>query len=215
MKELCTALAAVKKKIGCTIHVDAQGQYGSYASLEQVLKLVEPACQELGLLVLQYTRVISGGFGLVTEIYSINNEQAKFTCEYLLTPDGPGPQKMGAAITYARRFALMTMFGLVSEGDPDSAAPQVRQHAPTPRTSVRSGETANKLIPMFKKYEGKRYGQCSIDELKKSMMWLHSEAKKTNSPLSSRAEEFCADVVALELELMSEEGPAFADSVPF
>jgi hypothetical protein len=53
------------------------------------------------------------------------------------------PQRMGAALTYARRYALFTLVGIAGEDDLD--APDLC--APPPTTAARTGTGSGKLLP--------------------------------------------------------------------
>lgn len=198
MKEFYQAMAAAKKELGPTIHVDAKGQYGSYASLEQVLKIIEPVAQAHGLLILQYPDAPDKHPALVTRIVHIETEQW-IQGTQLLVSDKPGPQGLGAAETYARRRGLMDFFGLATEDDVDAAKPATTANRMQP-LGPHKGPLTSKLIPLFKKYAGKTYGEVPLAEHLNSADWLRSEAKKKGEALSGKASEYCTDVMALQLD---------------
>src|SRR5258706_15710219 len=58
--------------------------------------------------------------------------------------DTSAPRRMGAALTYARRYALFTMVGIAGEDDLD--APDVINDQPSGDKAVDSGRAANASV---------------------------------------------------------------------
>src|SRR6202030_1431857 len=64
--------------------------------------------------------------------------------------DTASPHRMGAALTYARRYALFTLVGIAGEDDidsPDLTAPrpgglETQKHEPNPKSHLNGGRSA-------------------------------------------------------------------------
>jgi hypothetical protein len=138
---LAAALAALQAQIP-VIPKDATAQYGSYADLAAIHKVIKPllaahgfawSCcphlRESGAFVLAYTLTHAPTGETVTGSYPL--------------PVTGTPQVIGSAITYARRYALQSVLDLTTDDDDGQAAQNDAGawHAPAnPRTrkAVRS-----------------------------------------------------------------------------
>jgi len=132
---LITALIAAQSEIG-TITKDKTakaGAYGyTYADLPAVLEAVQPALHGNGLCITQTVQPAGGNDAphLVTNLYHTSGE--KLTGFYpLIIPSMDDPQKLGGAVTYARRYSILAMLNLATEDDDG-------QHARTPSTPTRT-----------------------------------------------------------------------------
>lgn len=126
-KNLAEALAAFQAKLpqvakGETAVVPTKtgGSYKySYADLADVSKVVLPLLGPLGLSWVTRPTLTEGGkFVLAYELLHASGESR--TGEYPLQLGTP--QEMGSAITYARRYALLSVTGVAPEQDDDDGA---------------------------------------------------------------------------------------------
>jgi len=106
---------------------DANNPYfnSGYLTLEKLMDKVLPIFQRHELLLIQYPSFGGGAGGeigsLITEIF--DGDKKIFGCEMLLATKSQDPQAQGSAITYARRYALMAILGIVpAETDDDGNA---------------------------------------------------------------------------------------------
>ncbi len=90
----------------------------TYASLASVLAAIQPATQ-FGLSHTVTFGSTEQGTLLVTTLHHVGG--ASISSE-LLVPMGADWQKNGSAMTYARRYALMALYGLAPEDDDGNAA---------------------------------------------------------------------------------------------
>lgn len=137
MKNLVAALikarAAFKpiKKDRVNPHYKSQ-----YATMDSVLGAVEDALGANGLTIIQTTAIEDGHPVLLTHLCHESGESINGT--YLL-PDNADPQKMGSAITYARRYALCAILSVTADEDDDGNAAskdsQGRSQSATPKTN--------------------------------------------------------------------------------
>lgn len=98
------------------------GKYSySYASLPSIWVALKPLLKQEGLTVIQTPTGNNGqtmGDYLTTTIYHTSGEWVQDSMRLILTRDDP--QAVGAAITYARRYMLTAMFGIVTDDDNDA-----------------------------------------------------------------------------------------------
>lgn len=94
-----------------------------YMPLDVVLGQVVPLLNNNGFILVQAPSFFSAGTGIAygtlkTQfIYVPTNESVEH--EMLLAPGRDDPQGQGAAITYAKRYAIMSILGLTSDEDDD------------------------------------------------------------------------------------------------
>lgn len=99
------------------------GKYNfKYADLGDVLEAVLPVLSRHGLSVMQPTKIQDGAIILVTRI---SHGEESIESEYPVCSLNGNHQQMGAAMTYARRYALTSMIGIaaVDDTDGEGAAP--------------------------------------------------------------------------------------------
>lgn len=127
MKELLTALAKAKREFDPILKDRTNDFFNAkYATLGAVLKAVGPALDDNGLTVVQTTAWHDIGDSklasvLYTTLFHIESGES-LKSSWALVPVKNDPQGMGSALTYGRRYALMTMFGLNAEDDDGNAA---------------------------------------------------------------------------------------------
>lgn len=116
--KLLTALLEAKKAMGPVVKGRRNDHFKTkYADLDAVLDAVEPALHQNGCLLLQPTKVTQDGkHRLVTFIVHAESGQA-VSSEWELHPVKSDPQGEGSALTYARRYALLSLVGLAPEDD--------------------------------------------------------------------------------------------------
>lgn len=96
---------------------DSKAYNYRYEQLDQVLGIVQPALMAHGLFVMQGMECSEGGYELRTYICDAEGDALRIPMDsrpVKLTGDS---QKDGSAETYARRYALKTVFGLCGEDD--------------------------------------------------------------------------------------------------
>ena len=146
-----SALAAARKDFP-TITKDREvnaGRYTyKYADLGTILEAVTPALREHGIEIFQSINDDK----LVTRIQLLEGE-SDYLFSTVSLPSGVDSQQLGSAVTYARRYAIVTALGLVTEDDDDGAATTERgRPAATPRTA--SPESAQVPAPDIPVPEG-------------------------------------------------------------
>ncbi len=88
-----------------------------YASLDSILEAVtEPLCNA-GILLVQPTTIRDGATILITRL--IHAESGESIESELIIPPQSDPQKLGAAMTYYRRFSLCAILAIAADDDDD------------------------------------------------------------------------------------------------
>jgi len=113
--ELMKALACFRGKVG-KVKKDANNPFfkSSYASLPHILEAIERPLDECGL---SFTQ-LPDGHGLTTVIcHTESGQYMESTFE--MVPQKNDPQGWGSAITYNRRYSLVSVLGLNVDEDDD------------------------------------------------------------------------------------------------
>lgn len=112
---------SVVKKTGRNPFFKKMGKDAPYATLNDVLAAVKPVLKKHGLFLTQSVGKDTYGHFVQTEIYHPDVDQAILQSSvYLESTDNM--QKIGAAITYARRYGLVSLLGIEDEDDDGNAA---------------------------------------------------------------------------------------------
>lgn len=106
-----------------------------YASLDAILEVVTPILNTNGLFITQYPMNDGDRVGVHTVIFYKDGEAIQ--CKFTMNLAKNDPQGAGSAITYARRYALVSMLGLNVEDDDDANHASAPVNTPTlPNQSV-------------------------------------------------------------------------------
>jgi ERF superfamily len=124
---LAEALALLQAELP-PIAKASTAQYGKYADLADVTKQIMPKLGALGLSFTARPTLTDHGFVLAYELRHVSDE-AGIGGEYPLPGVEKGPQALGSAITYARRYCLCAVTGVAPDADDDDAAAAEQQAA--------------------------------------------------------------------------------------
>ncbi len=172
-KAICTAqrgLKPVKKEVNNPFFNK------KYADLAAVWEALKPF-HENGIAITQ-SPVACGRAGhicLETQLTHESGEWMRSTLELPLTKNDP--QGAGSALTYARRYALGCMTGVVTEEDDDGNAASGNQHQPA-QTYTKSKQASAKKIAELRKPEA----QGAVDAGKEVIAPFH---KAVSTPQDS------------------------------
>lgn len=128
-----------------TVRTRTGGEYKfSYAPLDTIMEKIRPTLKANGLAFLQ---CLNGEFLTTTLLHSSGEWMESDPMPVKVVE--PGSQAMGSAITYARRYALTALLGLVTEDDDDgnTADGNAVDDASTHATVPAKRETAEKKCP--------------------------------------------------------------------
>lgn len=123
MKEIYTALVKAQSQIKHAVKDSTNPHYRSkYADLESVWDAVRDALHKNGLAVLQLTDIdASGAPVLLTRVIHTSGEHIEGRYP-LVCKDMTDAQKLGSSTSYARRYALSAMLGVIQSDDDGNAA---------------------------------------------------------------------------------------------
>ena len=150
MSELAAALVAalgsmseLRKDKKANVPTKSGGSYSySYTDIASVLGYVRPILAEHGIAVMQ-PATCDGQHVSVSTVFLHRSGETK-ELPPLSMPCGRTPQEVGSAITYARRYSLLSALGLATEDDDGEAASKATKapaKAPNPSQRQPSGGT--------------------------------------------------------------------------
>ena len=119
-------------------NLDGKANYGTYPTLGGCLTAAKAALSGHNLAVMQL--VCPGEDGqpdrLVTRIIHTSGQSLEDGGVPLYCADKNNPQKLGSAITYARRYGLLAMMGVVGDDDDDGNAATPPEQRPRSKTAA-------------------------------------------------------------------------------
>lgn len=206
MSDLAKALHAFQQDAP-PIHLDATNPHfgNKFASLGGVVAAVRPILNKHGLIYSQLTTNIDGAPALMTTlIHAESGDAIQGTTPLILSREDM--QGYGSALTYARRYALLAILGLVGDADDDANAASSSAGASEPSgAGPQAAETPADVLVSFGKHKGKK-----VSEVPSSYWewWLGQDGRKDE-----------ALKAAVELHLGLTAQPVGAnddlDSIPF
>lgn len=145
IKELSKALVEFHKKVGKVIK-DAKGYNYRYATLSNILDVIQDPLNECGLSVIQLPQ---GDHELVTILTHISGEFISNTSR--MVPKEDNPQQRGSCITYQRRYSLGAVLCInIDEDDDGAAASGIKNpQKPQPQQPVKKILTVEALSDKF------------------------------------------------------------------
>jgi len=130
-KEIIKALLKAQKEFPTVKKEDTNPFFkSSYAGLPSVLEVVLPILNKYELLVSQSPITEGDRIGVETTIYHSSGES--ITSKFTVNLAKNDPQGAGSAITYARRYALISILGLNVDDDDDG---NVASNKPTAKVA--------------------------------------------------------------------------------
>jgi hypothetical protein len=143
MSELIKALVAARKEIGAAVKDKMNPHFKSkYADLGAVIDAVKGPLEKHDLTFVQDIEADR----VLTVLYHANGESLRLA-PFPIIAAKPDAQGHGSALTYARRYSLMTALGVPAEDDDGNAATKPAADKPafvSPVTSALEGETFSK-----------------------------------------------------------------------
>lgn len=152
--KISAALLAAQRELG-PVHKDGKNPHfkSTYATLNAVWETCAPVLHSHDLFVVQAPANGDGNDKLITEIRHKSGQWVRGTLR--LNPVKNDPQGIGSAITYARRYSLCAMLGLMQEDDDGNAAsaaprqqPQ-RRPEPKPQPAAAPATTIDEDTPIL------------------------------------------------------------------
>jgi hypothetical protein len=140
--KICAAYVAAFAELEAATKTANNPHFKSkYADLPAVIEAIKPHLAKHGLAFMQMPRPSEGGIAIETVL--IHESGDKLPMGVLFVPankhDAHG---YGSALTYARRYALVTCFGLPTEDDDGNAAVKAQQAPPAPAQTITAAQFA-------------------------------------------------------------------------
>ena len=121
----------------------------TYASLESVIKTVRTASQ-FGLTFTQEMD-FEGDITFVRTVMMHSSGATRVSRTKIVSKDPNDPQKMGSAISYAKRYGLQSIFGLPSDDDDGEIANKDGQPSTDPLLeAIKNAQSINELNQIYK-----------------------------------------------------------------
>ena len=152
--ELAKALLAVQSQLQPALK-DAENPFtrSSYATLNSVMDTCRAALLANGILMTQFpVPAETGHLGLATKLIHAESGQWHSSLAVVHLPKAD-PQGYGSAQTYARRYALCAMLGIVTEDD-DGEGAKMPQSARKSRTPAHERNQARNTPPAREESSG-------------------------------------------------------------
>lgn len=174
----------------------ANGQVGRqeyrYADLTSVIEAIKPALVKNNLFFTQTPEPTEGGVCIATHLYHVDGMNLPLG-KLFVPANKNDAQAYGSALTYARRYALVTAFGVPVEDDDGSAASRGQERSGTNRTvspapKISDSEWAElvQLVEVTKTDAGRLCAAYKAESLKDFTPEQFKEAKRI---LSARLKE--------------------------
>ena len=98
----------------------------NYITLNKVLDVVIPLLKERGVLLSQPLSLVQGAPALITSFTDVESGEKIYEIVPLVL-EKHTPQGLGSAITYFRRYSILSALGLVGDEDDDAEAAEPAQ----------------------------------------------------------------------------------------
>lgn len=189
MDKLLAALFEAKKEIKPALKSAENPFYKSkYADLKEIDHAVKSALENNGLLLIQTTWVGEGNLPILkTYLYHVESGQS-ISSEYPVTYSKPDPQSIGSGLTYARRYQLACICGVITEDD-DAEAAMARK------------ETKPETKPDNKQTKPKSAKQLYVDKLESAKNLIELQNLTSEVKPEWNTDEFKSFTKTLENKL--------------
>lgn len=189
--EIVKALVKVQKEFKAlekTVYSDFTNS--SYTPLQEIMKYLMPLTTQNDLFITQnpVTNWDSAGamtLGVETKIFHVSGEWFEyppFEMDVISNKKMSTAQEAGSTITYAKRYAIAAIFGIVSDDDKDGnksdgvGEKPTRQPAKSKPTEPLTPETAMAVKMTFGKNKGKTLGEIGEQDMS-YLGWLYKQEK--------------------------------------
>ncbi len=182
MSALAQALLEFQKN-SPDLHRDATNPHfqSKFLSLEGLMGKVLPAANTCGLVISQFPTTVENGQGPKPALRTrITHAQSGEFLEdvMLLMAEKEGPQAQGSALTYARRYSLMSALGLVADEDDDGNSASKGNTHDAYVKATKDATKPSEAVVHFGKNKGTPLGKLTLNQL----TWYANEWKIQDDP---------------------------------
>ncbi len=183
--DLAAALCLAQAEMGGATKNSTNPHFkSSFADLESVIKIIKPAFFKHGLSFIQLPITSEGGKGIGVSTMLMHSSGQWIEGEYLLPLEKVTPQGAGAAITYARRYGLVSLCGIPQvdlDAEDISVQAPVVVEPPAKRVSKSLAQAVVALV-----VSSQASGETSelvealaeLDEVEKQVIWRQLTGKQ-------------------------------------
>mgnify|MGYP003628168969 FL=1 len=183
--DLAAALCLAQAEMGGATKNSINPHFkSSFADLESVIKVIKPAFFKHGLSFIQLPITSEGGKGIGVSTMLMHSSGQWIEGEYLLPLEKVTPQGAGAAITYARRYGLVSLCGIPQidlDAEDISVQAPVVPEPPAKRVSKALAQSVVALV-----VSSQASGETSeliealaeLDEIEKQVIWKQLTTKQ-------------------------------------
>jgi hypothetical protein len=190
VKELFTALNKAQGQIKGAVK-DANNPFfkSKYADLESVWDACRDALTKNGLSVIQTTEYnLDAGTCVVTTLAHNSGQWIRGSLPIMAVK--PDPQGVGSAITYARRYALAAIVGVVQVDDDAESAMSRSRVVPQREPTEGDGYPSTTYTVPFGKFMKRTLEEIDPKQLAGYIIYLEEQAVKKQQPLSGQVHDF-------------------------
>jgi len=165
---------------------DAGAYSYKYADITDILKAIIPILSQNDLILTQPTKVVDGTMTVITRIIHVAG--GSIESEYPVCSTSGEHQKMGGALTYARRYGVGSLLAIAVDEDTDGADVATTNYAPQNQRGTPSAASQHEAIARMPKNDGARKlfkrlqseipGCMTMDELAKYFTKAWPEIRK-------------------------------------
>jgi hypothetical protein len=149
---LASALVAAQAKMPKVPKDGTNPHFKSrFVSLDSLIEKTRPVLNEHGLALVQFPTVSDLGAPVLRTILIHGASGEQLQADMQLMVANPNMQQLGAAITYARRYAWSAVLGVASEDDDDGNSTQPQPAAPAAKVKVITDEQRKRLFTIASK----------------------------------------------------------------
>lgn len=165
------------------------GKVSKYADLGAVIDAIKPALINHGLFFTQRCQPAEDGVSVETVLHHSGGEKESLGTLYV-PANKRDPQGFGSALTYARRYALQTAFGVPTEDDDGNAAAASAPKAAAANRPVPIEDSQRDLITQLAPAAGKTLqGICEAYKVASLKELTYSQAESVIARLRTPAKE--------------------------
>lgn len=176
---------------------DAKGYNYSYASFDNVVETIAPELNSQGL---GYTHTFDGQ-NIVCTLFNAEGETitSKLTLSTEILKGMNASQSMGASITYARRYTLTAILGLVTDDDTDGVVntPKAKQNTPQGQNIDDNKAWLNAKSPEFERVAA-QVPNYSADDLVKLARKKYKVSKETEQTIRALYQDNYEEIVLVD-----------------
>lgn len=176
---------------------DAKGYNYSYASFDNVVETIAPELNSQGL---GYTHIFDGQ-DIVCTLFNAEGETitSKLTLPQESLKGMNASQSMGASITYARRYTLTAILGLVTDDDTDGVVntPKAKQSTSQGQNIDDNKACLNVNTPEFTKVVA-QVGNYAPDDLIKLARKKYKVSTKAEETIRAKYRDNYEEVVLVD-----------------